>query len=226
MEILNILYDNNLIAVYLIGAILLVILIFIVISSINTTPKEEKILKDPTKEEKEEPEKPTIVEEEKIKEEKIETNIEKKDIVKDSDEPIILEETPSLKIEENRVENKEEKEEIEEISKTEIDPVTESEPIIDNPEFVEEIETPRLKDKYENTENVEEMLKRLYDLRQNEKEDKKRAILMEIIDLKKQLDEALKANNCDYELTHDPVNNKELADYYLYNKDIEFPKLK
>ena len=103
MEILNILYDNNLIAVYLIGAILLVILIFIVISSINTTPKEEKILKDPTKEEKEEPEKPTIVEEEKIKEEKIETNIEKKDIVKDSDEPIILEETPALKIEETRV---------------------------------------------------------------------------------------------------------------------------
>lgn len=237
MEILNILYSNNLIAVYLIGAILVVILIIIVISSINTTPKnEEKILKDPT-EEKEDSLSPKIIEEEQkkleipiIKEEQ--PNIEITPIQEEQESKIdnIVENLYQKSMEEELVPPEIEDKDLNtfleefEVPSNVIEEVTKEESLV--PIIEEEIETPKLKEDTEPKENVEDMLKRLYNLRQNEKEDRKKAILTEIIELKKQLDETLKANNCNYELEHAFEYNKELADYYLFNKDVEFPKLK
>lgn len=253
MEILNILYNNNLIAVYLIGAILFVILIFIVISSINTTPKNKnKILEDPTeknpqKSVKEEPiennsiqindiKEIDIPKENKIndmvnniynkvqKEENSETEHEAKDlneVLQEFDVPesviedVVKEENSELKPEEI----------VPEIEEKELNIPFETSKTLENPEFVEEIETPKLKTE-ETSENIESMLKRLYNLRQNERENQKHALINEIIDLKKELDEAFKNKENNYELNHYNIDSKELADYYLFNKDIEFPKLK
>ena len=194
MEILNILYSNNLLGVYLIGAILVIIFIIIVISSINTPDEKEKIIKDPIKKEEEEPNT------------QLETNPRINDLVENiyTKKEEMLEEIPKEILKSTSI----------------IEPI-EEESISD---AAEEIEEPIVEQ--DQNANIEGMLNRLYDLRQNEKEDRKRALINEIIDLKKALDEALKSDGCDYELTHFNDNNKALADYYLFNKDMEFPKLR
>ena len=45
-------------------------------------------------------------------------------------------------------------------------------------------------------------------------------------DLKKQVDESIKSKVTDYSINYDDIDKKALADYYLFNEDIEFPKLK
>lgn len=237
MEILNILYSNNLIAVYLIGAILVVILIFIVVSSMSTTPKEnKKILSDPTEEEIN----PNILEVENIKEEKIETpeipkindiveNIYQKSLEIEQEEKNESNDLNSFleqfDVPENVIEEVVHNDEVTEIEKEPIKIQLPEETEVIN-EVVEDVETPRLKDNHENTENIEDMLKRLYELRQTENDNRKNAILNEIYDLKKQVDEALKDNVNNYNLDYNYIDTKALADYYLFNEDIEFPKLK
>lgn len=231
MEILNILYNNNLIAVYLIGAILVIVLIFIIISSISTTPKEtkNKILEDPTDKDNDLGNNELID----IKDNKIndmvdnlyQQSIKNDDVIKseeNSDINSVLQEfeVPKSVIEE--VVKPDYSENV--LEKTEETPHPEVVPI--NEENLDNMETPKLKEEVNNTENIDNMLKRLYDLRQDEKDGRKNALINEIIDLKKQIDEALKSRDCNYELDNYNVNNKELADYYLFNKDIEFPKLK
>ena len=235
MEILNILYSNNLIAVYLIGAILVVILIFIVVSSMSTTPKENKeILRDPTEEEI----KPTVLEVENIENIK-EEKIEMKEIPKIND---IVENIyqKSLEIEQEKINEGNDlnsfleqfdvpENVIEEVVTNEVNEINNKPMEIISEETMlvnEEVETPRLKDNNENTENSEDIIKRLYELRQNENNNIKNALLNEIYDLKKQVDEAIKANSNDYNLDYNYIDTKALADYYLFNEDIEFPKLK
>lgn len=253
MEILNILYSNNLIAVYLIGAILVVILIFIVISSMSTTPKDNKdILKDPTDEDiqsdlkKDVIEKVELTEIPEIKAEipEIEKKEEYKEIPRINDivenlyqksldtDNIQDEETKNLntlleefEVPENvidEVANEEEKHEIHIFEEPNIISETPKPEISE----IEEIETPRLKENHENKENIEDMLKRLYDLRQSENQSRRNAMINEIFELKKRVDETLKANINLSELDFSYVDTKALADYYLFNEDIEFPKLK
>ena len=240
MEILNILYNNSNIAFYLIGAILVVILIFIVISSMYTTPneekKEEKILKDPTEDDIKQ--NVNIIKEE---------NEEKKDIKEDvtKDIPRINDIVENLY--QKSLENKVELEETQdlnsflqefEVPNNVIEEVVNNDVTDKTDDFKEEvsIEIPLLKeqteeikefkDPTEKQENIENMLKRLYDLRQDENNARKSALLNEIYDLKKQVDETLKSNIYDYSLNYNEVDTKALADYYLFNEDIEFPKLK
>ena len=232
MEILNILYSNNLIAVYLIGAILVVILIFIVISSMTTTPKEnKKILNDPTEEE-------TILDSEnldnhipEIKEvSKINEMVEEL-YQKSIEEDLNLKEEPkdlNTFLEEFDVPNTV----IEEVVNVDDQDfnnllITET-PIGEVSDTLnkEPIQEP-LKPKENNaTEDIETMLKRLYELRQNENDARKSALLNDIYDLKKQIDESLKSSTSEYTLNYNFIDNKVLADYYLFNEDIEFPKLK
>lgn len=216
MEILNILYSNNLIAVYLIGAILVVILILIILSSMTTTPNE-KILKDPTEEEndldnnfieikkQEEPDTSKIndmVEE--LYQKSLEMdNIEKEEVTNLNS---FLEE---FEVPENVIE------EVEEVVNEEI-----KEPI----QFEEQKN--EIEKQTEEKTNIEDMLKRLYELRQSENESRKNVLLNEIYDLKKQVDEALKSDTSNITFDYDYVDTKALADYYLFNEDIEFPKLK
>lgn len=235
MEILNILYNNNFIAFYLIGAILVVILIFIVLSSMTTTSKnketeiKEEILKDPT--ENDNIPNITNITEEQILEEKKEMlkDIPRiNDIVEDlynqkiNEEPNEIEENQDLNsfLEEFEVPNNIIKEVIneEEPSKVETEEIKENIQIEEKQE--ETIHSNN------NSENIESMLKRLYDLRQTENDAKKTALLNEIYDLKKQVDETLKAKDYNYALNYNEVDTKALADYYLFNEDIEFPKLK
>ncbi len=234
MEILNILYNNNFIAVYLIGAILVVILIFIVLSSMTTTPKEkdkeEAILQDPTENEKI----PTIVEtKEEIKDiPKINDLVEDLYQQKINEEPIQIDENQDLnsfleefEVPNNIIEEVTNNETEISISKKEELPENEIiEPIIENKE--EKVQQEEVIKTENNSENIESMLKRLYDLRQNENNTRKNALLSEIYDLKKQVDETLKASNNNYSLNYNEVDTKALADYYLFNEDIEFPKLK
>ena len=218
MEILNILYNNNFIAYYLIGAILVVILIFIVISSMTTTPKEneeskeEKILEDP-------------MENKLVPEQKEEHIQELKEIETEKKEPSkideMVEELYQQKINEG-IEVEEEKDLNSFLEEFEV-----PNDVIDEV-FEEETETNKVDFKTEQSksEDIENMLKRLYDLRQNENNSRKSALLNEIYDLKKQVDEKLKSNNYNYSLDYNNIDTKALADYYLFNEDIEFPKLK
>jgi len=218
LEILNILYNNNFIAYYLIGAILVVILIFIVISSMTTTPKEneeskeEKILEDP-------------MENKLVPEQKEEHIQELKEIETEKKEPSkideMVEELYQQKINEG-IEVEEEKDlnsflEEFEVPNDVIDEVVEEETETNKVDF---------KTEQSKSEDIENMLKRLYDLRQNENNSRKSALLNEIYDLKKQVDEKLKSNNYNYSLDYNNIDTKALADYYLFNEDIEFPKLK
>jgi len=218
LEILNILYNNNFIAYYLIGAILVVILIFIVISSMTTTPKEneeskeEKILEDP-------------MENKLVPEQKEEHIQELKEIETEKKEPSkideMVEELYQQKINEG-IEVEEEKDLNSFLEEFEV-----PNDVIDEV-FEEETETNKVDFKTEQSksEDIENMLKRLYDLRQNENNSRKSALLNEIYDLKKQVDEKLKSNNYNYSLDYNNIDTKALADYYLFNEDIEFPKLK
>jgi len=218
LEILNILYNNNFIAYYLIGAILVVILIFIVISSMTTTPKEneeskeEKILEDP-------------MENKLVPEQKKEHIQELKEIETEKKEPSkideMVEELYQQKINEG-IEVEEEKDLNSFLEEFEV-----PNDVIDEV-FEEETETNKVDFKTEQSksEDIENMLKRLYDLRQNENNSRKSALLNEIYDLKKQVDEKLKSNNYNYSLDYNNIDTKALADYYLFNEDIEFPKLK
>jgi len=218
LEILNILYNNNFIAYYLIGAILVVILIFIVISSMTTTPKEneeskeEKILEDP-------------MENKLVPEQKEEHIQELKEIETEKKEPSkideMVEELYQQKINEG-IEVEEEKDlnsflEEFEVPNDVIDEVVEEETETNKVDF---------KTEQSKSEDIENMLKRLYDLRQNENNSRKSALLNEIYDLKKQVDEKLKSNTYNYSLDYNNIDTKALADYYLFNEDIEFPKLK
>ena len=179
MEILNVLYNNNFVAVYLIGAILVVILLFIILSSLSAKPKET-ILKDPTEEEKdlivdspisnEELEEIEIPKINDLVEEIYQTSAEKEETKKNHDTlNSFLEdfEVPDNVIEEVTNNNEEKEKIIEEVI---------------------EINKEEIK-----KENIEDMLKRLYDLRQSEKELKRNTQLNEIYELKKQVDETLKS---------------------------------
>ena len=227
MELLNILYNNNYISFYLIGAILVVILILIVISSMTTTlknDKEEDILKDPTEDEKTE----IILNNEEIQETKTDEikEIPKiNDLVEDlyqqkiNEEPIHIEEKQDLNVflEEFEVPNNI----ILEVTNDEIKKEEVQEINLENRYDQEENQI-----KQSNSEDIENMLKRLYDLRQNKNSERKNALLNEIYDLKKQVDEILKSQDYSYNLNYNEVDTKALADYYLFNEDIEFPKLK
>lgn len=227
MEILNILYNNNLIAFYLIGAILVVILIFIVISSISTSPKEDKeILKDPTEEDIT----PNInnLEFKNLESKEINTpeipkindiveNLYQKSLEIENERNTEVNDLNSFLEEYDVPENV-----IEEVVKNEEEQINTNQQLIEE-QSVDEIETPRLKE--EQKENIEDMLKRLYDLRQNENASRKNALVNEIYELKKQVDEALKKDYYNY-INYDYVDTKVLTDYYLFNEDIEFPKLK
>lgn len=229
MEILNILYNNNNIAYYLIGAILVVILIFIVISSMSTTPKDEikeeqeKILEDPMENK--------IISELKDENPKEIIEIEKK-------EPSIIDEM----VEELYRQKINEKTELEEnpdlntfleefeVPETIIDEVIAEEEKIEKPKIEKNLNKDEksidFKTEQAKSDDIENMLKRLYDLRQNENNTRKTALLNEIYDLKKQVDEKLKSNNYNYTLDYNNIDRNALADYYLFNEDIEFPKLK
>ena len=213
LEILTDFYNNNFIACYLICAILVLIFIFIVISSMKSTPKknedyeEEKILDDPINSD--------ISQNDFFIQEKKELDIEPSKI------DIMVEELYQQKIteapkEEDQLNLNEFLEEFDVPEKV-IEEVVEENNI--------EIENVNFKNEQTKSEDIENMLKRLYDLRQNESTIRKTVLLNEIYDLKKQVDEKLKSNNSNYTL-NDNIDTKALADYYLFNEDIEFPKLK
>ena len=212
MEILNIFYNNNFMAYYLIGAILVVILILIIISSMNTKPKDfendNKILEDPMENktlkeviEQSNKEINSIKELEHNEPSKIDMMVEELYQQKINEEPI-LEETidlnPQLEKQESQVQKTKEE--------------------IDETKF-------NFKEEQNKSEEIDNMLKRLYNLRQNENNTRKTALLNEIFDLKKQVDETLKSDEYNLLLDNN-VDTKALADYYLFNEDIEFPKLK